>query len=108
MISYENTSRTVRISSGLTLHYHEAGPVDAPALVLLHGGGPGASAWSNFGRSLPFFAERFRTLLVDQPGFGASDKPVPDRDYYTFSADAVAALMDELALDRAHFLGVSL
>ena len=42
---------------------------------MLHGGGPGASAWSNFGRNLPVFADRFRTLMVDQPGFGRSDKP---------------------------------
>ena len=44
-------------------------------LVMLHGGGPGASSWSNFGPALPGFAEEFRTILVDQPGFGASDKP---------------------------------
>ena len=37
-------------------------------LVMLHGGGPGASSWSNFGPALPGFAEEFRTILVDQPG----------------------------------------
>ncbi|MER6317093.1 4,5:9,10-diseco-3-hydroxy-5,9,17-trioxoandrosta-1(10),2-diene-4-oate hydrolase [Streptomyces sp. NPDC001581] len=108
MITYENTSRTARAGQ-LTLHFHEAGPqTEAPVLILLHGGGPGASAWSNFGRNLPFFAQRFRTLLVDQPCYGRSDKPEPDRDYFSFSAAAIAALMDELGIEKAHFIGNSL
>jgi 4,5:9,10-diseco-3-hydroxy-5,9,17-trioxoandrosta-1(10),2-diene-4-oate hydrolase len=109
--TYESTSRTVK-AAGLTLHYHEAAPVgrpdDAPVVIMLHGGGPGASGWSNFGRNLPVFAERFRTLLVDQPCYGRSDKPELDKDYFSFSADAVAALMAELGIERAHLLGNSL
>ncbi|MFF3621746.1 4,5:9,10-diseco-3-hydroxy-5,9,17-trioxoandrosta-1(10),2-diene-4-oate hydrolase [Streptomyces sp. NPDC002467] len=107
MITYESTSRTAK-AGGLTLHYHEAGPRSGPVLILLHGGGPGASAWSNFGRNLPHFAEDFRTLLVDQPCFGKSDKPEPDKDFFSFAADAIAALMDELGIEKAHFIGNSL
>ncbi|BDM69660.1 4,5-9,10-diseco-3-hydroxy-5,9,17-trioxoandrosta-1 (10),2-diene-4-oate hydrolase [Streptomyces nigrescens] len=109
-LTYESTSRTVK-AAGLTLHYHEAGPdnrPDAPVVIMLHGGGPGASAWSNFGRNLPVFVRQFRTLLVDQPCFGRSDKPELDKDYFSYSANAVAALMDELGIDRAHFVGNSL
>ena len=75
---------------------------------MLHGGGPGASAWSNFGRALPGFAEDFRTLLVDQPGFGQSDKPPVVGNYFRFSADHVVALLDELGIEKAHLLGNSL
>ncbi|MEU0399688.1 4,5:9,10-diseco-3-hydroxy-5,9,17-trioxoandrosta-1(10),2-diene-4-oate hydrolase [Streptomyces sp. NPDC006197] len=110
-LTYESTSRTAK-AAGLTLHYHEAAPAgrasEAPVVIMLHGGGPGASAWSNFGRNLPVFAEHFRTLLVDQPCFGRSDKPELDKDYFSYSADAVAALMDELGVRRAHFIGNSL
>ncbi|MEU3609621.1 4,5:9,10-diseco-3-hydroxy-5,9,17-trioxoandrosta-1(10),2-diene-4-oate hydrolase [Streptomyces sp. NPDC035033] len=109
-LTYASTSRTAE-AAGLTLHYHEAGPdgaPDAPVVIMLHGGGPGASGWSNFGGNLPAFAGRFRTLLVDQLCYGRSDKPVLDRDYFTSSAHAVAALMDELGVDRAHFVGNSL
>jgi 4,5:9,10-diseco-3-hydroxy-5,9,17-trioxoandrosta-1(10),2-diene-4-oate hydrolase len=91
---------------GFRLHYHESGT--GPAVVLLHGGGPGASAWSNFGRNLPVFAERFRTLLVDQPGFGESDKPKITGHYFTFSADALLGLLDKLDIERAHLVGNSL
>src|SRR5919198_2048133 len=91
---------------GFRLHYHEAG--DGPAVVMLHGGGPGASAWSNFGPNLPVFAERFRTLLVDQPGFGGSDKSTVTSQYFTFSADALLKLLDEVGIERAHLVGNSL
>ncbi|MFJ6717156.1 alpha/beta fold hydrolase [Streptomyces sp. NPDC091259] len=105
--SYENTSRTAQ-AGPLSLHYHEAGPADGPALVMLHGGGPGASGWGNFADNLPHFAGRFRTLIVDQPGYGRSELPEPDCDYFSYSARAVIALLDELDIPRAHFLGTSL
>ncbi|MEU8501297.1 4,5:9,10-diseco-3-hydroxy-5,9,17-trioxoandrosta-1(10),2-diene-4-oate hydrolase [Streptomyces lavendulae] len=106
-LTYESTSRTVR-AAGIALHFHEAGPADGAVVIMLHGGGPGASGWSNFGRNLPHFAARFRTLLVDQPCYGRSDKPEPDRDYFSFSALAVVSLMDALGIERAHFIGNSL
>jgi 4,5:9,10-diseco-3-hydroxy-5,9,17-trioxoandrosta-1(10),2-diene-4-oate hydrolase len=77
-------------------------------VVLLHGGGPGASAWSNFGRNLPVFADRFRTLMPDQPGFGSSAKPPVPGNYFTFAADALAGLLDELGIERVHLIGNSL
>jgi len=108
-VDASGTSRTAK-AYGLTLHYHEAGPdrADAPVVVMLHGGGPGSSGWSNFGPNLPVFAQQFRTLLVDQPGYGRSDKPVFDKPYFTYSAAALAALLDELGIDRVHLVGNSL
>jgi 4,5:9,10-diseco-3-hydroxy-5,9,17-trioxoandrosta-1(10),2-diene-4-oate hydrolase len=49
-----------------------------------------------------------RTILVDQPGFGASDKPAVQGNYYRFSAEYVVALLDQLGIDRVHLLGNSL
>jgi 4,5:9,10-diseco-3-hydroxy-5,9,17-trioxoandrosta-1(10),2-diene-4-oate hydrolase len=97
-------------AAGMRLHYHEAGPADPDSLpvVLLHGGGPGASGWSNFGRNLPVFAGRFRTLLVDQPGFGQSGRPPVTGNYFTFAADALAGLLKTLGIERVHLLGNSL
>jgi len=101
-------------AGGMRLHYHEAGPAGGAAaaggtpVVLLHGGGPGASAWSNFGRNLGVFAGRFRTLMIDQPGFGRSDKPPVVGNYFTFAAGALAGLLDELGIGRVHLVGNSL
>ena len=97
-------------AAGMRLHYHEAGtgPAGELPVVLLHGGGPGASAWSNFAANLPAFAEGFRTLMIDQPGFGRSDKPPVAGNYFSFAADAVAGLLTELGLERVHLVGNSL
>lgn len=110
-LTRESTSRFAK-AGDLTLHYHEAGELTEVGgglpLVMLHGGGPGASAWSNFGSSLERFASQFRTLLVDQPGFGESDKPQIEGHFFTFAADKLAALLDELGIERVHLLGNSL
>lgn len=98
----------VQVRDGLRLHYHEAGAEHPNTVVLLHGGGPGASAWSNFSRNIPVFAKSFRTIAVDQPGFGRSDKPVDHPQYFKHSADAVVALLDELGVEKAHLVGNSL
>jgi 4,5:9,10-diseco-3-hydroxy-5,9,17-trioxoandrosta-1(10),2-diene-4-oate hydrolase len=109
--TFETTSRYATTGQGLRLHFHDApgpgGPEGSP-VVLLHGGGPGATAWSNFGRNVPVFARSFRTLAVDQPGFGLSDKPAEHDQYWTFSAAALAGLLDELGVERVHLVGNSL
>ena len=113
----ESVQRSAK-AGDITLNYYEAGPSAGSGtsgaiggglpLVMLHGGGPGASAWSNFGPALPRFAQDFRTLLVDQPGFGGSDKPPVVGNYYRHSAEYVVKLLDELQIDRVHLLGNSL
>lgn len=102
---FDETSRTAK-AGDIRLHYNEAG--DGPVLVMLHGGGPGASSWSNFKQNLPGLSEHFRVLLVDQPGYGGSDKPVVTEPFWTYSARAVKHLLDELGVDKAHFVGNSL
>jgi 4,5:9,10-diseco-3-hydroxy-5,9,17-trioxoandrosta-1(10),2-diene-4-oate hydrolase len=107
---FTSTSRFVTTDE-MRLHYHEAGPdreEGAPPVVMLHGGGPGASAWSNFGPNLPVFAGRFRTLLVDMPGFGRSDKLPVAGNYFTFAAGALAGMLGELGIERVHLVGNSL
>jgi 4,5:9,10-diseco-3-hydroxy-5,9,17-trioxoandrosta-1(10),2-diene-4-oate hydrolase len=81
-----------------SIHYHEAG--EGPALVLLHGSGPGVSAWSNFSGTLPAFAPTFRTIAPDLPGFGRSSVPAMDRPYHRIASDAVVRLLDGLGIKR--------
>ncbi len=96
----------------ITLNYYDAGPTDGGIgqlpLVMLHGGGPGASSWSNFGSALERFAASFRKILVDHPGFGGSDKPAVVGNYYRFASDHVVKLLDELGIEKVHLLGNSL
>jgi 4,5:9,10-diseco-3-hydroxy-5,9,17-trioxoandrosta-1(10),2-diene-4-oate hydrolase len=108
-LTAEATSSFAQLPSGLRLHYHRAGDPANPTLVMLHGGGPGAAAWSNFDRNLGVLSERFHVLAVDQPGFGKSDKLAElPKQFYTFSADAILELLDSLGVQTAHFVGNSL
>ncbi len=103
--TFEATSRTAQLGD-LKIHYNEAG--EGETLIMLHGGGPGATGWSNFKQNLPAFASRFRVLLVDQPQFGLSDKPEAKEQFNVVAARAVRDLMDELGIQSAHLLGNSL
>ena len=105
-LSYEETSRSTKVG-GLTVHYHEAG--SGYPLVLLHGAGPGVSAWSNFSGNLPSYSEHFRTFLIDQPGFGGSEGPAEyDRHYLSWTAAMLAGFLDDQGLDKVHLIGNSL
>lgn len=109
MLDAAATSRFVDLPSGLHLHYHEAGDPASATVLLLHGGGPGASAWSNFGRTLAVLAGRFHVLAVDQVGFGRSGKPTEfAKQYFAASADAIAELLDTVGIAKAHCVGNSL
>ncbi|MTE11179.1 4,5:9,10-diseco-3-hydroxy-5,9,17-trioxoandrosta-1(10),2-diene-4-oate hydrolase [Nocardia aurantiaca] len=108
-ITFESTSRYAQVRPDLKLHYHEAGVGNGPTIVLLHGGGPGASSWSNFAKNIPVLAEDFHVLAVDQPGFGLSDKPTEHPQYFVHSASALKDLLDTLGItERVHLLGNSL
>jgi 4,5:9,10-diseco-3-hydroxy-5,9,17-trioxoandrosta-1(10),2-diene-4-oate hydrolase len=116
VLDAESTGHFAEIG-GMRLHYHDAstapsdassGPGDAGTVVLLHGGGPGASAWSNFGRNMPAFADRFRTLMLDMPGFGQSETRPLTSHFFTHAADALAGLLDHLGVQKVHIVGNSL
>ena len=108
-ITYESTSRFAQVRDDLRLHYHEAGVGNDTTIVLLHGGGPGASSWSNFSRNIPVLAQRFHVLAVDQPGYGRSDKPTEHPQYFVHSSSALKDLLDTVGVtDRVHLLGNSL
>lgn len=92
---------------GLRLHYLDVG--EGPAVVWLHGSGPGASGYSNFKGNYPDFATAgFRNLVLDLPGFGRSDKPA-DVDYtLEFFVAALNGLLSQVGVDRCTLLGNSL
>ena len=116
VLDAESTSHVVQIG-GLPLRYHDAGSApagastgrgDADTVVLLHGGGPGASAWSNFGTNMPVIARRFRTLMMDLPGYGKSAARPVTGHFFTVAAEALADLLDELGIQKVHLIGNSL
>src|ERR1700744_6607752 len=97
----ESTSATTTyhraIVDGVGIFYREAGPKDAPTIVLLHGF-PSSSRM--FDTLIPLLATKFHLIAPDYPGFGQSDPPPP----YTYTFDHLAeptnALLEQLHIDR--------
>jgi pimeloyl-ACP methyl ester carboxylesterase len=91
--------RTVRVN-GLSIFYREAGPKEAPTILLLHGL-PSSSRM--FQPLLTRLADNYHLVAPDYPGFGHSDWPDPKQFDYTF--DHIASVMDAFtqALDLSHY-----
>ncbi|RYF61895.1 MAG: alpha/beta fold hydrolase [Comamonadaceae bacterium] len=87
-------------------------PGDGPVLVMLHGGGPGASGVSNYHQNLAALSQHFRILLPDQPGFGDSYRPtdadLDARSITAITVDALFQALDQLGVHSFHLLGNSL
>lgn len=83
----------------------EAGAGDP--VVLLHGGGPGATGVSNYSRNIDALANRFRVIVPDLPGYGQSTKGIDQSDPFGDLAFAIRGLLDELGIEKAHLVGNS-
>lgn len=104
--SYEQTRKTVTTQS-LDFAYHDAG--SGEPLILLHGSGPGVSAWSNFANNLPVFVESgFRVIMPDLPGFGATPLTELDKVYPVYAAERILEFMDALGIESAFVIGNSM
>ena len=93
-------------AGGVRLHYNDIG--EGPPVVCLHGGGPGASGWSNFSENVPALKAKFRLLLVDMPQFGRSEKVVFKEGRLTYVSRVLKDFLDKVSIPRAHFIGNSM
>jgi pimeloyl-ACP methyl ester carboxylesterase len=75
---------------GLEVFYREAGPKEAPAILLLHGFPTSSHMYRDL---IPALADKYRVVAPDYPGFGQSS--APDRATFTYSFDNYAKLIDE-------------
>src|SRR3984957_18067754 len=89
-VKYPTLYRTIQVD-GLSIFYREAGPKDAPTLLLLHGL-PSSSRM--FDPLFSRLSDRYHLIAPDYPGFGHSDWPDPTKLAYTF---------DRLAETMNHF-----
>lgn len=90
--------RTVNID-GVDVFYREAGPKDAPVILLLHGFPSSSHMYRNL---IPALADRYRVIAPDYPGFGNSAMPERDAFDYSFAnyATIVRKLAETLGVDR--------
>ncbi len=93
-------------AAGLHTNYHDSGGSGAPVL-LIHGSGPGVSAWANWRLVMPELARRARVIAPDMVGFGYSERPPGFA--YTLGAwvRQAVGLLDALRIERADLVGNS-
>ena len=102
----KSTSATTtyhRVSvDGVGVFFREAGPKDAPTIVLLHGF---PSSSREFDTLIPLLATRYHLIAPDFPGFGQSDAPPPSSYAYTFDnlAKTTSGLLEQLEIDKCTF-----
>jgi pimeloyl-ACP methyl ester carboxylesterase len=83
--------KTARIND-LDIFYRDAGPQDAPAILLLHGFPTSSNMFRNL---IPRLAGSFRVIAPDYPGFGQSS--MPDHKSYAYTFENYADIVDKLA-----------
>ena len=91
------------LSTGITMRVAEAGPADAPPVILLHGFPESHRTWRAVA---PLLSDRFRLIMPDLRGFGQSDRPTDVAAYATDTLIAdIFALADACDLDRFALVG---
>lgn len=97
---------------GLTSHTLVAGDPSKPAILLLHGAGPGAHAGSNWLHLMPDLAENFYVIAPDLIGFGQSVIPEPYPEsvmgWIGLRVEQCLGLIDALNIEKAHIVGNSM
>lgn len=93
------------VAGGIETNYHDVGS-GAPVL-LIHGSGPGVTAWANWRLVLPELAETCRAIAPDMVGFGYTERPA-DIQYSTDGwVDHAIGLLDALGIEKTDLIGNS-
>src|SRR5882724_13148457 len=92
------THQTVKVGD-MDIFYREAGPKDAPAILLLHGFPTSSQMFRNL---IPALADKYRVVAPDYPGYGHSSMPSRDKFAYTFDnlAKVIDGFTDNLGLKK--------
>ena len=95
---YQTQHHTINID-GVDIFYREAGPKNAPTILLLHGFPTSSHMFRNL---MPALSDRFHVIAPDYPGFGNSSQPGVDEFDYTFDklADVMEAFTQKLGLQH--------
>jgi len=98
MKNYPTYYHTIK-ARGVNIFYREAGPKDAPVILLMHGYPTSSFMFRNL---IPILSKQYHVIAPDLPGFGFSDAPSRDEYKYTFDnlAKTMQAFIDDMGLKR--------
>lgn len=95
-------------ANGIHTNYIEAGKPGSPVLILIHGSGPGVTAFANWNGVIPTLAEEFHVFAPDMVGFGYTDCPSELSDInLDVWVNHIAGFMDATGIPSARFIGNS-
>lgn len=92
-------------ANGINTNYHDVGIGDV--VLLIHGSGPGVSAWANWRLTIPALAENNRVIAPDMVGFGYTDRPADNNYSMNDWVEQAIGLLDALNIDKASVVGNS-
>ncbi|WP_221796448.1 alpha/beta fold hydrolase [Aquisediminimonas sediminicola] len=96
------------VANGIRTNCIEAGEDKAEPLILIHGSGPGVTAFANWNGVMPTLAEHYHVYAPDMVGFGYTDCPDEIEDFtLDFWVSHIIAFMDALGIAKARFIGNS-
>jgi 2-hydroxymuconate-semialdehyde hydrolase len=98
-------ARTV-LAAGIRTNVHDLGS-GGPPVLMIHGSGPGVSAWANWRLVMPELAKQARVIAPDMVGFGHTDRPVGQRYDMDAWVDQAIGVLDALDVERADLVGNS-
>jgi 2-hydroxymuconate-semialdehyde hydrolase len=93
------------VAGGIDTNYHDLG--DGPPVLLIHGSGPGVTAYANWRLTMPALAQQFRVIAPDMAGFGETERLAGYRYSMDNWVDHALGLLDALGVERAHVIGNS-
>ncbi|SDC80198.1 alpha/beta fold hydrolase [Paraburkholderia lycopersici] len=93
------------VVDGIRTNYHDVG--EGVPVLLIHGSGPGVTAYANWRLTMPALAKSFRVIAPDIVGFGETDRPQGFRYAMDHWVTHVLGLLDALGVERAHVVGNS-
>ena len=93
------------VAAGIRTNYHDVG--DGFPLLMIHGSGPGVSAWANWRLVMPELAKRSRVIAPDMAGFGFTERPAGQKYDMDVWVEQAVGLLDALGIERADLVGNS-
>lgn len=106
MIEAENPEIGLSVqAAGIATNYHDHG--EGRPVIMIHGSGPGVSAWANWRLNMPVLAQQRRVVALDMVGFGFTERPEGAVYGKRLWLDHLFGLMDTLGIEQADLIGNS-